>query len=270
MKIQEGGRFVLGVSVPLAGLLTVTAWAGLFWPSTYAQEKPLWAAEGMGGDAVNLFVIVPVLLASALLAQRGSASARLIWMGTLTCILYNSVIYALGVHFNALFLVYCGVLGLSFYGLVGSLGSLPVSEIARAYGPRAPVKIMAAVLFLMAVVPAAQWLREIIPAQLAGRAPASVTDVGLPTNPVYVLDLALLLPGLFIAAVMLLRRKALAFTLAPVLLVFLILMSLALAGMLVGMVLKGFVNGYFQPALFVGLAAGFAVLLARYFRGESA
>ena len=105
-------RFVIWMSVPLAALFATTALAGVFWPPTYAQEKIKWALQGMAGDAVNLFVIVPVLLVTAILAYRGSIPAKLIWLGTLLCILYSSIFYALAVHFNKLFFVYCGVVGL--------------------------------------------------------------------------------------------------------------------------------------------------------------
>jgi len=87
MKTKESRSFTLWTSFPLAVLVAVTAYGGLFWPLTYAQEKPLWAAEGVGGDAVNVVVIVPVLLVSALLAHRGSVSAQLVWMGTLVFLL---------------------------------------------------------------------------------------------------------------------------------------------------------------------------------------
>ncbi len=77
MNTGESGRFILWMSLPLTVLVAIAACAGLFWAPTYAQEKPLWAAMGMGGDAVNLLVIVPVLLASALLARKGSVPACL-------------------------------------------------------------------------------------------------------------------------------------------------------------------------------------------------
>jgi hypothetical protein len=118
MNTGESGRFILWISLPLAVLVAIAACAGCFWAPTYAQEKPLWAAMGLGGDAVNLFVIVPVLLASALLDRKGSVPACLVWIGTLVFLLYNFLIYALAVHFNEVFLVYCGVLGLSFFGLI--------------------------------------------------------------------------------------------------------------------------------------------------------
>jgi hypothetical protein len=266
MSTKEVRLSSLWLSFPLAVLVAVAAWSGLFWFPVYAQETPIWAAEGKGGDAVTLVVIIPILLVSAMLAHRGSLSARLVWMGTLIFLLYNFAIYAMAVHFNALFLVYCGGLGFSFYALLGSLSSLSPSEIASIYGPRAPVKTMAAVLFLLAVVFAAQWLREIIPALLSGHAPKSVTDAGLLTSPVHVLDLAIVLPGFVITGITLLRRKPVAFVLAPALIVFGILMIVAVAGMIGALIFKGLANDYVVAAVLVGMAAGLAVLLVRYLR----
>jgi hypothetical protein len=255
----------LWVSLPLAVLVAIAACAGLWWPPTYARESALWAAQGMGGDAVNLAVIVPVLLLAAGLTQRGSMAARLVWMGTLVFLLYNFAVYATAVHFNALFLAYCGILGGSFYALAGSLASLSPANVAGAYGRRAPVKTMAAVLFSIALIFAALWLREDIPALISGQTPKSITDTGLFTNPVHVLDLSLVLPGLIVTAIQLLRRRALAFVLAPVLMVFCILMTVAIAGMMVAMRLGSFAADYTTAAFFLASAAGCAALLVRYF-----
>ena len=256
----------LWVSLPLAVLVAITACAGIWWPPTYARESALWAAQGMGGDAVNLAVIVPALLLSAGLAQRGSMAARLVWMGTLVFLLYNFFVYAVAVHFNALFLAYCGILGGSFYALAGSLASLSPADVAGAYGRRAPVKTMAAVLFSIALIFAALWLREDIPALILGQTPKSLADTGLFTNPVHVLDLSLVLPGLIVTAIQLLRRRALAFVLAPVLMVFCILMTVAIAGMMVAMRLGNFAADYTMAAFFLASAAGCAAVLVRYFR----
>jgi len=270
MKATESGFFTLWVSFALALLVALAACAGLFWASTYAQEKPLWAAMGMGGDAVNLLVIVPVLLASGSLARKGSVPACLVWIGTLVFLLYNFFIYAMAVHFNPVFPVYCAVLGLSFFGLVGFLPALSISEIAGRYGQRAPVKTTAAALFLIALVFGVQWLREIIPALGSGQAPKGVAELGLLTNPVHVLDLSFVLPANVITALLLLRRKPVAFTIAPVLLVFSILMPVALVGMIVAMALKGLSKDYASAAIFAAMAAALAVLLARFLRGANA
>jgi len=251
MRTKAAGFPALWVSLPLAALVAIAACAGLWWPPTYARESALWAAEGMGGDAVNLAVVVPVLLVSAGLAQRGSVSARLVWMGALVFLLYN-------------FCVYCGILGGSFYALAGSFSSLPLADVAGAYGRRAPVKTMAAVLGLIGLVFAVLWLSEIIPALISGRTPKSITDAGLITNPIHVLDLSFLLPGLIVTAIQLLRRRAAAFVLAPVLMVFSILMTVAIAGMMVAMSIGDFAADYTMAAFFLASAAGCTALLVRY------
>ena len=266
MKTRATNFPALWVSLPLAILVAITAGAGLWWPPAYARESALWAAQGMGGDAVNLAVIVPVLLLTAGLTQRGSICARLVWMGTLVFLLYNFVIYAMAVHFNALFLAYCGILGGSFYALVGSLPSLSPADVAGAYSPRAPVKSMAAVLCLIALIFAALWLGEIIPALISGRTPKSLADAGLITNPVHILDLSFVLPGLIVTAIQLLRRRAVAFVLAPVLMVFCVLMTVAIAGMMGAMVRGNFAADYTMAAFFLASAAGCTALLMRYFR----
>lgn len=266
MKPRQFGPVIFWASFPLAALVAVASGAGLFWPQTYAQERPLWAAEGMGGDAVNLALVVPVLLASAIFARRGSLTARTAWMGTLFYLIYNFLIYTFAVHFNALFLVYCGALGLGALALAGSLPALPSEEIAEAYGPGAPVRLVAVLFFLFATLVAVGWLREDIPALLSGQTPQSIREVGLFTNPPHVLDLSLLLPGLFITAIMLLRRRPLAFVLAPALMTFLALMSAQLAGLVVALIWKGFAAGYTMAFAFLALGAGFGALQAVFCR----
>ena len=62
-----------------------------------------------------------------------------------------------------------------------------------------------------------------MPALLAGSTPQSIIDMALPTNPVHILDLAFFLPAAIATGVLLLKRKPLAYTLAPALIVFLTL-----------------------------------------------
>jgi hypothetical protein len=112
------------------------------------------------------------------------------------------------------------VLGLTMYALIGGFAALnPIAVRARVQRPsmRLVGWFMIAVATLFAVV----WLAQIVPAQIAGTVPAAVTDIGTPTSPVHVLDLAIFLPGFGIAGVLLLRRQALGYVLGPPLLVFL-------------------------------------------------
>lgn len=216
MNLTESGRWALWLSFPLAVILAVASLGGLLRPSTYAAETRMQAALSIGNDAGNLVVIVPVLTIAAILALRGSLAARLVWTGTLAYLVYDFLNYALAIHFNSMFLAYCGVPGLSFYALAGSLPALPTAEIARRFGPRTPVKTTAILLLTMSVVTILHWLRDIIPALLVGRVPQAVLDSGLSTEGVAALDLALGAPAFMIAAILLLRRRRLGFVLGPI------------------------------------------------------
>jgi len=206
--------------------------------------------------------VVPLLMIAAIFALRGSVAARLVWKGTLVYLIYVFLGYTFGLHFNIMFLAYCGILGLSFYALAGSLPALPMAEIARRFGARAPVKATAVLLLLMSLGTAYHWLAEIVPAILGGQTPQAIRDAGQFTEPVAVLDLAFGAPASMIAAVLLLRRKPLGFVLGPVLLTFLFLSSLVLVPMGMAMDLRGFKAGYALYAIALGIAAGSAVLLA--------
>lgn len=262
----EGRSPALWLSVPLAILVAFAAFAGLFWTSTYAHETDVYAAQGIGGDAFKLAVVVPALLVSFVLALKGSIGARLVWTGTLLYLIYDFIFYTFAVHFNALFLVYCAVLGLSFYALAWSLSSLPVDRIQRAYSAGAPATSSAILLLAVAAAAAAMWLRDIIPALLAGRAPQSVAEAGLLTHPAHVLDLSLLLPAFAIAGVLLLRGRPLGFVLGPVFLAVGVLLSLLIASIMLAMGAKGFGLNYGGLTFNFVLAAANAFLLGLFVR----
>jgi hypothetical protein len=253
---------VLWIGVPLCVALAVTG-LGAFWPGIYWREKPASVVGGVVSDHLDLFLILPALIITTVLARRGSLRALLVWIGTLGYLCYNFPIYLFEVHFNVMFPAYCAVMGLSFYGLLGVREFLVPGEVAKTYGPGAPRRSIAAAFILLALSAAARELQEIVLAIRAGQIPAAAAAAGQFTDPIHVLDLCFLLPALVIAAVMLLRRKEMGFTLAPVLSVVLILISIEVIAMVV--VEKGF-GGDLTPAIvFAVPGVLFAVLLGWYF-----
>ena len=258
---------MLWSTIAIALLVALTAVAGVFWPATYERETLFQRAGAIGSDLVDLFLVVPVLLISGIKGYRGSIPARLVWLGTLGYLLYNFVLYAFGVHFNAWFLVYCAILSLCFYAAVFSVPFIPIDQIAQTYGPRAPRKAITIGFILVSVPYAVFDLSEDIPAILAGRVPKSAIQLNTPVSFVHVLDLAFLLPALCITAVLLFRRKASAYAHAPALLALLAIMNIELAVLMVVMARMGcFGMSYPMIVTFVALGVGFAFLLWLYFR----
>lgn len=262
MTSEKSHDPILWSTVSIVLLVAVTAVAGIWWPATYARETLYTRAGAIASDLVDLFLVVPVLLVSGFKAWRGSVFARLIWLGTQGYLFYNFVIYAFGVHFNALVFVYCATLGLCFYATVFSLPFIPLEQIARTYAPRAPRKTIAIAFLVLAVPTVIFDLREDVSALLAGDIPQSVLATNEPVNFVHILDLAFLLPALCITAVLLLRRKPAGFALAPALLALLAIMSVELVSIVTVMSRAGFGTSVPMVASFVVLAIGFTILLA--------
>lgn len=261
----DPSRWLAAGAAACAALVAATSLAGVFLPSTYSRETASWAAQGIGQDWVNLLVVVPWLVACAVGVARGARAAGLLLGGALVYLAYSYTLYAFDLHFNALFLLYCAVLGLSFWMLVGM-----VVRALRAGGAavaaRGPARFAGAVLIAQGLAFYLLWLAEDVPALLSGREPASLTEVGLPTNPVHVIDLAIALPAMIMAGVGLLRRRPAAAEAAAAMLAFAVLMAVAIGGMIVVMTMRGVVSDP-SPAVVMGISAtASAVALWRLLR----
>ncbi len=224
----------------LAVLVAVAAAGGILIPSVYAQETASWAAQGFGQDWIDLVVVAPLLVICGIAIRRRSRVALFVLGGTLIYVVYSFVLYAFAMHFNALFLVYAGALGVAFYALLGLALHLYRGDAEIWFRDHLPFMRFGGVfLIVVSVGFAALWLSTIIPALVRGSPPAELAEAGLVTNPVYVLDLALMLPALFVTGLLLLRRRGAGLVLAPIMVSFNALMTLALIGMMLAMRSRG-------------------------------
>ncbi len=213
--------------------------AGICVRSTYARETAGWAAQGIGQDWFDLMFAVPWFAVTAALSLRGSERALLLLAGGVAYAFYELVIYAFAIHFNAMFLVYCAALGFSFFSLSGIGWLIARKPTSIPSPPDRDREVAGALLLSIATLFSMAWLGDIIPALTKGVVPPAIVDAGLPTNPVYVMDLSVVLPVHFIAGLALLRRKGFGFVLAPVVLAFDVMMALSLAVMMLVMRLRG-------------------------------
>ena len=248
------------LSVPLAILTAIVSYAGVFVESTYARENSLYAAQGIGQDIVNLFIVVPILLLAAFFAWRKSKLGLLIWSGAVFYLAYSYTIYSFGLHFNNLFIAYCLILGLSFYSLVYFLISSLRENVSQWFASDVSTKPTGIFLVVIAVLFYFIWLSEIIPAILINATPKSIIESGLLINPVHVLDIAICLPALIVTGIALIKKKNIGFLLAPTMLLFCIFMAVAIAAMLITMKAKGLDTNLVLTAIF-----GFITLLSSFF-----
>jgi hypothetical protein len=252
---RRNGRLLSGVpswlSGVLAPLVALAAATGLFVPGFY-RDAPTWVSQARGQDLVTLLVGTPLLVLGLIGARRGSVRCLLLWLGAVGYMAYTYATYAFATHFNQLFLVYVLNLGLSVYALVFGLIRLDVGRLRTTFSPQAPTRLVAAALVAMGLLTALLWLGPDLTALLSGRVPGDVTEAGLLTNPIHVLDLGLVLPAAVLTGVLLARGRPWGFVLGSYFLVKFTTLGLAIMSMSVFMVADG------QP-LSVPLVVVFAV-----------
>jgi hypothetical protein len=180
------------------------------------------------------------------------------------------VIYSLGVHFNRLFLWYCLTLGLSLYAFLLTVIQLNRMEVKSWFNPKLPVKIIGGYLIFVAVLFYLLWLKDVVPAILNNTIPQTVSDYNLLVNPVHVLDLSIVLPGLLITAIMLIKKHRLGFIFTPIALVFILILTIALIGMVIMLRVKGISDETSVAGIFIVLAVISLIFLGIFFRSLEA
>ena len=223
----------VALAVPLGVLVAAASLAGILLPASYANETAEWAAQGVAQDWIDLVVAVPLLVVGILLTQRRQPFGRSLLLGTAMFLAYSFAIYAFDIHFNQLFLIYCAILGLSAF----CAGGLALPWLGNAaLPPQPPVRgrrLAGWFLVTVAIAFGLLWLAMIVPPTFQGSVPAAIKAVGLPTNPVHVLDLSLFLPAQVIVGISLLRGRTTGIGLAPAFLVFGAVMATNLAALAV-------------------------------------
>lgn len=192
-------RVVLPLTILTSALVLVSSLLGLFTEWPYAAETPAWRLQGRAQDVGNLAAVLVLLAGLAGLARGGTASralrGRLLWAGALLFLAYAYFISAIGLHFGPLLLVHTAVLGLSVHLVIAGLPWRDGALVAA--GPR---RVAGVLLAAIAVAFGALWLSSILRALAQGVVPPELAETGLVANPVHLLDLAVVLPGMLLTA----------------------------------------------------------------------
>jgi hypothetical protein len=194
-------RLALGALV----LAAVAAIAGLVVPGLY-RDTADGIRQARATDLVTLLVAVPTLAIGLWRARAGSVGGRLVALAALSYLAYSYAIYAFSVVIDPLTPVHIATLGLATWSLVLTVFTIDQATLDLASCVRLPRRATGGFLIAVAGLFAMLWLSQIAGAITGGRLPAAVSDLGLPTSPVYSLDLAFALPLIAVAGVWLIRR----------------------------------------------------------------
>jgi hypothetical protein len=253
------------LSLPLTAFTITASVAGLLAPGFYAKETRNWAAQSLGQDIIDLFIITPVLIVTAILASQKNKTALPIWGGVNLYLAYTFTIYCFAIHFNQLFLIYCFCFGLSVYSFIYFLVALKKDCPGNDLRHKTPLRFIGIYFIIISVLFYLLWLADIFPPLLNNGISPTLAKTGLITNPVEVLDLALVLPCIFLTGVFLLNGRSIGFVLTPVLLTFFILMDITISILTIYTNAKA-AGGDISIAIVMAMLAIFsAVLLIIYF-----
>jgi hypothetical protein len=217
------GNLWIWLSIAAALLAVAGNIVALSYSSIYSRLTAVFLPQALAQDIASLAIISPLWLILAAISLGGSLRAYLLWLGVLAFTVYNYVIYTFSVPFGPLFPLWVAVFGLSLFSLIGCVATTDHRAVQASFSSPRLVKVVAWALVVIGMLFALLWLSEDVPALIAGKTPRSVIDMGIPTNPVHILDLAFYLPAVMITGVLLLKHIPLGYTLAPSFIMFLIL-----------------------------------------------
>ena len=188
------------VSMALSGILTASV-------SDLLGAESAWAREAFrGGEMVSLLVAVPLLAGALIAGRRGSARAEAVWIGMLLYAAYNYAYAVFGTTFNDAFLVHIGAFSAAVFALACAMPALDYSKIAEAFQAAKATSLIGIFLVIVGIGQGLLWLFILARNALTGEVLHDIPVSG--QHLVFALDLALLVPSLILAGVLLARRGA--------------------------------------------------------------
>ena len=221
------------------------------------------AAEGVGLDAVTLFLVVPALFIALAFVRRGSLRATLFTIGLLAYLLYQYLEYAVFLAYGPLFLLYVATFALSLTAIALLVARIDLGGLGARFARGFPRRSVIALGVFMAVLLCAMWLPLVL-RTMGGSTGTALA--GATTMVVQAFDLGLLVPLGIATAVTVYRRSPAGYLLASVVVVKACAMATAIASMLVvewmatGVLAIGFI------AVFALTAMGSAILAVKVYK----
>lgn len=155
-------------------------------------------------DPVTLVVAVPVLAVSLILSRRGSLRGFLLMLGVMQFAFYNYAFYLFGAVVNIHFLLYVALAVLSGIAFVAGLLGLDVRAVGETISSNAPLRPVAAYMFVWAAVLGVAWVAQSLAVALTGTMPEIGEE---PFRLIAALDLLFVVTPVAIGAVWLWKRR---------------------------------------------------------------
>lgn len=192
----------------------------MFGDGLYKHDSFFMATIFKGTDFSILFIGVPLLIISLIFDyQRNNTRTKLFLTAILSLFAYYSTSIAFGITYNLLHLIYIGLFGLSFFGVI-----IGISQISIKDKINIPLKGIKIFLIFSGISLFVAWLPDIVTSLANGRS-LELIEV-YTTQITYVLDMGLISPLCFICVYLLNRENRLGYILLGIVLTICIFVGL--------------------------------------------
>lgn len=210
----------------------------------YKNNVKSWVLSGMPWDIVRLALGIPLLIVSFVFYLKGSLKATMLFIGVLFSFFYQSMLWAIGWHFNSLFLVYSFTFALSLVTLFLVVFSFDINRMEHAINKKFPVRTVAIFLFFIAGMLFFKCMGEIIPMLSTGV--LKEPFVGYFNLFDQFMDIGIIVPFIIFVGSLLLKRNAYGFLFSTVGLILFINIGLSV---IAGQAILGVMTNTFSDQL---------------------
>ncbi len=232
----------------------------------YKYNVKPWVLSGMPWDIVRLVLGIPLLILSFIFYLKGSLKATMIFIGILFSFFYQSLLWAIGWHFNALFLVYTFTFAFSMVTLFLVVLSFDINRLESAVNIKFPVRLVAVFLFFIAGMLFFKCMGEILPMLSSGV--LKEPFIGYYNLFDQFMDIGIIVPFAIFVGVLLLKHNAYGFLFSTVALILVLNIGLSVvAGQaILGVMTKTFADQIPGIAIFSVFMLIDAFILVKIFR----
>ena len=210
----------------------------------YKNNVKSWVLSGMPWDIVRLALGMPLLIVSFVFYLKGSLKATMLFIGVLFSFFYQNMLWAIGWHFNALFLVYTFNFDLCLVTLFLVVFSFDINRMEHAINKKFPVRTVAIFLFFIAGMLFFKCMGEIIPMLSTGV--LKEPFIGYFNLFDQFLDIGIIVPFIIFVGILLLKRNAYGFLFSTVGLILFINIGLSV---IAGQAILGVMTNTFSDQL---------------------
>jgi hypothetical protein len=255
---MKPNNIVIRLAIIIIPLALLAAGAGVFWQGSgesypfqtlrgetvmirghglYRYDTVSSSTQEIATDIVTLLIGIPLLITGIVLSRKGTLRGHLLITGALGYFLYTYGAMCFLTAFNPLFLVYVALFSLSLFGFILSMSSLNADQVVGHISDGFPRRSVATYFIIIAIFLSLAWLGLVAAPALTWAPPAGLESAI--TMVIQALDLGVIVPASFIAATLLLQKRAWGYALSSVLLLKILTMGAALIAMVIGQILAG-------------------------------